>query len=43
MCNVGVRHDDNLSPVLFAYYVNDTEEQLIDAGFNYLDLNDLTL
>ena len=39
-CNVGVRQGENLSPVLFAIYLNDFNEN-IGASFNGLDaLND---
>ncbi len=27
MCHADVTHGENLSPLLFAYYVNDTEEE----------------
>ncbi len=40
VCSVGVRQGENLSPFLFAYYVNDTEEQLIEAGRNDLVFSD---
>ncbi len=42
MCNVGVRQGENLSPMLFAFYVNDLQEKLIEQNCNYLDFdNDL--
>ncbi len=42
VCNVGVRQGENLSPLLFAFYVNDLQEKLIEHDGNYLDFdNDL--
>ncbi len=42
MCNMGVRQGENLSPLLFAFYVNDLQEKLIEQNCNYLDFdNDL--
>lgn len=40
MCNVGVRQGENVSPLLFAYYVNDIEERLFEVGCSYLDSSD---
>ncbi len=42
MCNVGVRQGENLSLLLFAFYVNDLQEKLFEHDCNYLDFdNDL--
>lgn len=40
LCNVGVRQGENLSPMLFAYYVNDIEEALLDQNCKYINFND---
>ncbi len=37
-CNMGVRQGENLSPLLFAFYVNDLQETLIEYNCN----NDIT-
>ena len=39
-CGMGVRQGENLSPLLFAFYVNDLQEKLIDCNCNYLDFDD---
>ncbi len=36
VCNAGVRQGENLSPILFAYYINDIEEELLNKNCNYL-------
>ena len=40
LCNVGVRQGENLSPLLFAFFVNDIEAKLIEQNCNYLDFSD---
>ena len=40
VCNSGVRQGENLSPLLFAYYINDIEEELINKNCKYLDFSD---
>ena len=40
LCNVGVRQGENLSPLLFAYYVNDIEESLINKECKYINFRD---
>ena len=40
VCNVGVRQRENLSPSLFAFYVNDTENYLLEHNCNYLNFDD---
>ena len=37
VCNMGVRQGENLSPLLFAFYVNDIESQLLQNNCNFLD------
>ncbi len=37
---MGVRQGENLSPLLFAFYVNDLQETLIEYNCNDLDFND---
>ncbi len=39
-CNMGVRQVENLSPLLFAFYVNDLQEKAIKYNCNYLNFND---
>ena len=39
-CNMGVRQGENLSPLLFAFYVNDLQDYLIEQNCNYLKFND---
>lgn len=39
MCNMGVRQGEKLSPLLFAFYVNDLQEKLIEHNCNYLDFD----
>ena len=39
-CSMGVRQGENLSPLLFALYVNDLQETLIEYNCNYLDFSD---
>ena len=42
VCNMGVRQGENLSPLLFAFYVNDIESKLLEYNCNALDFgNDL--
>lgn len=40
MCNVGLKQGENMSSTLFAYYVNNTEKRLIEAGCIYLEISD---
>ena len=40
VCSTGVRQGENLSPLLFAYYVNDIEEELINKRCKFLDFSD---
>ena len=37
LCNMGVRQGENLSPFLFAFYVNDIESKLLEYNCNFLD------
>lgn len=37
VCNMGVRQGENLSPLLFAFYVNDIESKLLEYNCNFLD------
>ncbi len=37
VCNMGVRQGENLSPLLFAFYVNDMESKLLEYNCNFLD------
>ncbi len=39
MCNVGVRQGENMSSLLFAFYVNDLKEKFIEHNGNYLDID----
>ncbi len=43
LCNMGVRQGENLSPLLFAFFVNDMETHFIEYGCNYLNFKDDTL
>ncbi len=38
VCNVGVRQGENLS--LFAFYINDMENKLLEHGCNYINFSD---
>ena len=40
VCNVGVRQGENLSPLLFAFYVNDIESKLIEYNCSYVNFGD---
>ncbi len=40
VCNVGVRQGENLSPLLFAFYVNDIESKLIAYNCSYINFGD---
>lgn len=40
ICHMGVRQGENLSPLLFAFYVNDIETKLLEHNCNYLNFND---
>ena len=40
ICTKGVRQGENLSPLLFALYVNDIEDSLIENNCNYLLFDD---
>ena len=40
ICNIGVRQGENSSSLLFAFYVNDMEEQLLENQCNYIDFDD---
>ena len=37
MCNIGVRQGDNLSPVLFALFINDVTEY-VSTAYGGLDI-----
>ncbi len=39
MCKRGVRQGENLSPLLFAFYVNDIEKQLLHNNCDYISFN----
>ena len=39
----GVRQGENLSPLLFSLFVNDIEEEFINSGCKYIELNDAQL
>ncbi len=39
-CNMGVRQGENLSPLLFAFYVSGLQDQLLEHNCNYLNFND---
>ncbi len=38
VCNAGIRQGENLSPLLFAYYINDNEKELLKKTVNILSL-----
>lgn len=38
-CSMGVRQGENLSSLLFAFYVNDPQEKLVECNCNYLNLD----
>ncbi len=40
VCNVGVRQGENLSPLLFAFYVNDIESHLLGNNCDYVNFDD---
>lgn len=40
ICTKGVRQGENLSPLLFAFYVNDIEDNMLNSNCNYIDFND---
>ncbi len=41
--NMGVRQGENLSPLLFAFYINYIENKLLECNFSFLDFgHDLT-
>lgn len=40
VCNVGVRQGESLSPMLFAFYINDMENKLLEHGCNYINFSD---
>ena len=42
-CNLGVRQDECLSPILFSLFLNDIEEQFINSGIEGLDINMLKI
>ena len=40
VCNIRVRQGENLLPLLFACYVNDIEQKLLEKQCNYIDFGD---
>uniref|UniRef100_A0A0P4VXM0 Reverse transcriptase domain-containing protein n=1 Tax=Scylla olivacea TaxID=85551 RepID=A0A0P4VXM0_SCYOL len=40
VCNVGVKQGENLSSVLFAFYVNDIESKLTEYNCSYVNFGD---
>ena len=40
VCNVGVRQGKKLSPLLFAFYVNDLENYLTELNCNYMSFDE---
>lgn len=40
ICNMGVRQGENLSPLLFAFFVNDIESELIKHNCSYLNFKE---
>ncbi len=43
ICKKGVRQGENLSPLLFAFYVNDIEKHLLENNCNYVTFKDNVL
>ena len=39
-CNIGVRQGENLSPLLFALYVNDLQSYLVERGCTPITIGD---
>ena len=42
-CNVGLMQKESLFPVLYSFYINDIEFELIDRGCQSYELNTLNL
>lgn len=40
LCNVGVRQEENWSPMLLTYYVNDFEEAFLSQNCKFIDFDD---
>ena len=38
LCNMGVRQGENLSPLLFASYINNIETKLLECNYRYVDI-----
>lgn len=40
LCNMGVRWDENLAPLVFAFFVNDMKNKFIECVCTYLKFKD---